>query len=148
MSLSCYEVVHGDKPLYPTVDSLAPLAVTLANRGSHESTVLTGRIRNCHAKVLTPAAWIRTLEIFNWKRNPDYPNGRYVSSGEIVGFLEHLAGFNLSSSDGLKALIEDRKLGWLYTVISDAEVPIYDQLNMFFGLVRAVVPFRIGAFDG
>jgi hypothetical protein len=72
----------------------------------------------------------------------------HVSSGEIIWFLEKLALFNLSSSDGLKALIQDRKLGWQYTVSLDEEMPIYDQLNTFFGLVRADVPFHIGAFDG
>jgi hypothetical protein len=148
MSLSCYEVVVSDSPLYPAIESLAPLTLKSTDEVGDKSTSLTGCIRGFRAKVLTPSAWKRTLEVFGWKPNPEYPKGVHVSSGEIVWFLEKLASFNLSTSDGLKALIEDRKLGWLYTVVSDEEMAIYDQLNIFFALIRATVPFRIGAFDG
>jgi hypothetical protein len=69
MSLSCYEVIVSNNPglLYPTIDSLVPLAITLANESSNESTVLTGRIKGCCAKVLMPKAWEHSLEVCGWK---------------------------------------------------------------------------------
>jgi hypothetical protein len=58
----------------------------------------------------------------------------------------HKITTKLSSVEGLASFIEKHKMEWLYTV--EESVPIYDQLNTFFVLVRAVVPLQIAAYDG
>jgi hypothetical protein len=143
MALYCYEVFESNDPGLCAIHG--PAALTLWGENNMSTHVMTGKIKSCRARAVSRRSWTRVLQVFGIQGNQRYTD-EYVSCSEMVAFFEYLCTSDLSCVEGLDGFIKKHNMEWLYTV--DTSVPIYDQLNTFFALIRAVVPLRIAAYDG
>jgi hypothetical protein len=113
----------------------------------HKNTRLNGCVRGYRYRPVTRQGWNRTLMLFGFQVKESISESDHVSVHEIGSFLEMLGSYDLRKNSGLKKLIKERRMSWLYTVDDDkGEYP--EKLNEFFSYVRALVPLRVAAYDG
>lgn len=143
MSFIGYEMNESSAVTLPAIES--PAALAIPGSGEEPTRYKAGALQGYGAGPVTVAGWKRLLHVFGRQRGTRYEAQLVVSAEEIVSFLEVIGEHNLGTLPGLRKFIAVHKMEWLFSV-SDA--PIVDQLNTFFALIRALVPFRLAAYDG
>jgi hypothetical protein len=139
MSFFCYEVFKSDDDRHSRMKT--PSAICVNSRTS-----VHGSIRGYRSRALSRVAWRRTLNVLGFSEDVTTAAPGPVSANEIAALFERLGRYNLGSAAGLAKFIEDRKMGWLYTVKGTGNFA--EELNMFFALIRGLVPMRVAAYDG
>lgn len=139
MSFYFYEVEDAEEPEFPLH---GPSYLSIEH---DENTFLQScRLKKRNARTLSPETFSNTLAIFSLKRHPDNKT-KPVCASEIAMFLQKICTPQIGTAEGLKGLVTEHKLGWLYTVTNE---PIPDQLRKFSLALRTVTPMRVAAYDG
>jgi hypothetical protein len=134
MAFLPYEIVPASDT--GSVELISPCALSTTTFNG------TGKIKDFRANRVSIKCLNRLFLLFGLKRlNADAK----VDVTEIAAFLEHIGSYDISNVNFLGKFIEEFGLEWLYTVNED---PLEKQLSVFFAKVRAVVPFRLAAYDG
>lgn len=143
MSLVCYDVAETDSEVFLPLRSPTSLTGLVDENGAcfHGA----GTIDFLDSKELTLKTFERLLLLFGLKRCSKFSDMCEVHAEEIASFFSSVCAKPLKTVMDLKAFITHHGLGWLYEV---DEKPFTVQVEIFFGLIRCLVPFRVAAYDG
>ena len=148
MGLYCFEVIKVDQ--HPTemsgvLESPATLSHVFGDELEEVMNAMA-EISKVKAASLTTTTFQRLLTVFGLHRNKEYSTNDTVDVREIADFFETLCKHNIGTMEGLKKFVNDFHLSRFYYVTDCKPVP--DQISSLSTVIRALVPFQVGAYDG
>ena len=138
------EKIHADGGVNLWSPSCLSLDYSDLESNKEERHHIMGKIKDVKARLLDLAMFEETLQVFGLARKKTSKSVP-LSISEVAEFVSNLGKFRLGTVEELTTFVDNFGMQWLYTVTDE---PIEKQLSYFGGLVRAVTPIRVAAYDG
>ena len=148
MGLYCYEVTKIEDHQTEICGVLESPAMLSHVFGDKVEDIMnaTSEILNLKASSLSVITFERLLLVFGLHHNSEYMDNETVDVKEIAVFFEHICKYNIGTMQGLKKFVSDVHLDCFYNVNDCKRVP--EQIYALSTVIRALVPFCVGAYDG
>jgi hypothetical protein len=153
MSLYCYEVsqtIEHESMITGALETPATLsfpfpAATEESPVEHNVINAMGELHKLRSRTLTLKTFEKLLEIFGLSRNQKFVDNPVVEVTEIAEFFLLICKYNIGTKEGLGDFIKAFRLDRFF-ILND--MLIQDQIWLLSAVIRALVPFRVSAYDG